>query len=206
MQRQVLLRRKNVVGLAVIINVERHVARHLARAEVSLHDESLIYSLAPGRCPPLLEVGLIEGVHHSQFLLSKLYWPRTGVGPLRVEELIGTLGTVGHSHAIAGGIVALSLQLQMEPHAELLRHLIIYDLRTLEDAAALNVVTALLSHAQCHSTVTPVHQVFRGVAHHADQRVARPVVLVLAEPVVGVAMFQDTAAVGVDMATAVVEP
>ena len=196
-ERVVLLAGEDVVGLAVVVDVERHVTCHLPRAEVALQ----VLVEAHGRA---------------------LDRPCAGVGPRRVEELIRPLGTVGHGHTVAGGVIALPLQLEMEPHAELLRHGVVDDLRTLQDAAALNVGVrrrATPSHAlgtvltgrrlgdaEGHAAVAPVHQVFRGIAHHADQCITGMLALMLAKPVIGIVVFQDAAAVGVDMFTLVVEP
>ena len=209
-----------MVGLAVVVDIECHVARHLAGAEVTLHEETLIYGLSPGRCPVFV-VGGDERVGNGTFFLAELHRPSSRVGTLRVEELVGAFGTVGHSHTIAGSIIALALQFEVEPHAELLRHGVIDHLRTLQDAAALNVGTrcctsphtlaialagSRLRHAQRHTAVAPVDQVLRGIAHHTHQSIAGAVVLVLAEPVVRITIFQHTAAVGVDVASPIVVP
>ena len=219
-QGQVLFRGEDVVGLAVVVDVECHVTRHLTSAEVTLHDKALVYGLAPGG-RPVFVVGGIQRVGHSYRCGVKLHRPRAGIGSRGIEKLVGTFGTVGHGHAVAGGIIALTLQLEVEPHAELLRHGVIDNLRTLQDTAALNVgarsstsihppTIALtgsgLRHAQRHTAVAPVDQVLGGVAHHAHQCIAGAVVLVLTKPVVSVAIFQHTAAMGVDVAATVVVP
>ena len=56
-QRQVFLGGEDVVGFAVVVDVEGHVARHLTSGEVALDDESLVHGLAPGWCPVLIVEG-----------------------------------------------------------------------------------------------------------------------------------------------------
>ena len=218
-QRQVLLAAEDVVRLAVIIHIKCHVACHLARAEVALHVEAFVHGLLPRGRPVLVVEHASQRVSNGNGGGVKLPRPHTRVGSRRVEELVRAFGAVGHGHAVAGGVVALPLQFEVEPHAEFLRHGIVDDLRTLQDAAALNVAVgrgtaapactlarSLVGDAEGDAAVAPVDEVFRGVAHHADEGVARAVVLMLAEPVPRVAILQDAAAVGVDMPTAVIVP
>ena len=128
------------------------------------------------------------------------------VGTLRIEELVRAFGTVADGHAIAGRTVSPTLQLQVEPHAELARYLIIYHFRTLQNAATLDVGPSLVGDRQCHTQIPPVDEVFRSIAHHPYHRARRGIGLVLTKPIVGIAVFHDTSTMGIDMPAAVVEP
>ena len=205
-KRQVLLAREDVVSLSVIVHKERHVARHLTGAEVTLHYQALSYCLTPGRCPPLLKVSLVQRIHHSHGLLVKLHRPGSCIGPLGIEELIRSFRLVGHSNTIAGGIVPLTLQFQVEPHAELPRYLIIYNLRAFQHTSPLYVVSAFIRYAQRHTAVAPVPQVLRGIACHAHQGAARMFCLVFTEPVVRIAVLHYTSAVGVYVIPVLIRP
>ena len=88
----------------------------------------------------------------------------------------------------------------MEPHTELLRHRIIDDLRTFQDATALYIVPTPIGNTEGHAAVAPIDEILRGIAHHTDEGVAGAVVLVLTEPVVGILIFQDATTMGIDMA------
>ena len=180
-QRKVLLRRENMIGLAVIVNEECHVTRHLPNIVVTLE----VFVKSHGRT---------------------LHRPRAGISTLRVEELIRAFRTVGHGHTIACSIVPPTLQLEVKPHTELFRYGIVDDLRTLHDAATLNVVTPLVADAEGNAAVAPVHQIFRGIAHHAHQCIAGTLALMLAEPVVSITVFHYATAVGVDVTPRVVAP
>ena len=174
-ERQVLFRREDVIGLAVVVDVERHVACHLSRGEVAFRHESLFHGLAPRRRPPILEVSFVERISQSDVLFAELHRPCAGIGSRRIEEFVRSFGTVGHGHTIAGGVVALPLQFQVEPHAELFRHGVVDDFRAFQDAAALNVGArrcaahtspalpvlsrCRLGDAQCDAAVAPVDQI-----------------------------------------------
>ena len=75
------------------------------------------------------------------------------------------------------------------------------------DAWCPNAVSMLgdivtLQRRQCLDGIVhnlPVHQILRGIAHHTHQGVAGALALVLAKPIVGVAILHDTTAMGVDM-------
>ena len=94
----------------------------------------------------------------------------------------------------------------MEPHAELFCHLIIYDFWTFKDTATFNVVAFLVAHAQCHSAVAPVYEIFRCIAHYAHHGTRGGVGLMLAKPIIGLTVLHDASPVGIDVPAAVVEP
>ena len=52
-EREVLFRRVDVVGFAVVIDKYGHVARHLSALVVALVEHSLVYGFIPLGCPPL---------------------------------------------------------------------------------------------------------------------------------------------------------
>ena len=137
---------------------------------------------------------------------AEFHGPDAGVGALGIEEAVGAFGAVGNGDAVAGGIVASSFEFEMEPHAELLGGGVVDDLGSFEDAAALDVGTAVVADAEGHAAVVPVEEVLGGIAGDADEGIGGPVGLVLAEPVVGVAVVEHTAAVGVDVLPAVIGP
>ena len=154
----------------------------------------------------MLEVGCVQGVHDGQFLFSELERPCAGICPLRIQELERSFGTTGYCHSIACSIVSPTLQLEVEPHAELLCYIIIYYFRTLDDASALDVVTVLVGDAESHTAIVPMEQVLRAVARHANQSVGGVLGLVLAVPIESVAMLEDAAAMSVDVNAFIVGP
>ena len=150
-----------MIGFAIIIYIKCHIASHLTRTEVAFQEQALLDSLHPGGCPPFLEIVGIQGVECSQLLLSELYRVGACVGALRVQKLIRSFGFVAYSHTVAGSAVALAFQLQVEPHAEFLGYLIIYNLGALQHTTAGNIAAAVVAHVEGNATVLPVHQVFR---------------------------------------------
>ena len=156
-QREVVFRRKDVIGLAVVIHIERHVARHLSALEVSLDEETLSHSAVPVGSPPRLKVVSIKRIHFAQCLGIKVHRPLAGIGSTGIEELIGAFGSVGNGHAKTGSIVAPSFQFEVEPHTELPRLRIVYHFRALQDTTTFNVMTLLVGHAEGHTTVAPIN-------------------------------------------------
>ena len=172
----------------------------------SLHEEAFSYGLEPFGRPFFPEIGRIQRIDDGQFLLPEIHGPDAGICSLRVEELVGTFGALGDGHAIAGRVVALPLQLEVEPHAELLRRFVVDDLRTFQNASSFYVVPSLVLYAERYAAVMPVQEVFRGVASHPDEGVARMVRLMFAEPIVRTLVLQDASAVSVDVIPVLVGP
>ena len=94
----------------------------------------------------------------------------------------------------------------MEPHAELLCQRIKDNLRTLQDAATLDVGTPFVAHAQSHPAIAPVEEVGGCITGDTHQCVGSMVRLVFAIPIEGVAILQDAATMSVDVRAVIVGP
>lgn len=188
-----------MVGTAVVIDEDGHVAAHLSALHVAPEIHAFLYLTTPGGCPPFfpfLGMRLLSGSH---LLFCHIERPASSMQALATQKAERSCGTVALGEGYACSLVATTLQLQMKKYDKALCLRTEEHLGALHDAAALDVAARLAARAECHALTVPVRQVFRRIDTDADVHSGTTVGALLAIPVVGIAMFQDTAAMGVDM-------
>ena len=130
------------------------------------------------------------------------------VGSERLQESVGSCDLVRNGDADASFFVAFIFKFQMEVHHVLAGLRIAHHLRALDDAPGLDVMPDFVGDRKRDAAVGPVDEVFGRVAMDADKRTVAEIAvyLVLAEPVPGVPILEDAAAVRVDVIPFVVVP
>ena len=119
----------------------------------------------------------------------------------RAHELERTRRRIGYREADTCILVAESLSLEVEEHRVLSRLRRLDDLRPLEDAVLLDVVSFVVRHLERNPLVLPRHEITRRVASNANLRAIAglSVDLVLAVPVPDVSVLQQSTAMRVDV-------
>lgn len=199
--RHVVLGREDMVRLAVVVDEDRLVARHLPAVKVAHEEHAAFYLTAPLRRPPFLQLRAEELVTEIR-RVGKTESDRilTRTDTTRGDEAERALRRVAHRHGSAGGGIALSFELEVEPHDELPRTGIVKHLRPLDDASAFEDTPRRVVDSQHEAAVSPVQQVLRRIEAHAERGVglacgrAR-----LAVPEVCPFVADDAAAMGIDM-------
>ena len=200
MESGVGLRCEDVPYGSVIVDEKRHVAAHLPLLD------------APGiqvGATPLVARAVGNGTDGPRsgdrvcraLRVARADRPLSGVRPLGLHELERAGRTVRHGESRAGVVVSAPLALEMEDHHVLPGSRRLDDLRTLEYAFLLDVVTFRVRHLEGDPLVLPRHEVARRVASDADLRAVAGLSadLVLAVPVPRVAVPQKPAAVRIDV-------
>ena len=202
-EREVVLRRIDVISHAVVVDKERHVARHLSALEIAFYEKSAFDGATPARCPPFFVVVRAQRVEDCGV---KADGQASGVGAERMEVGVRPFGAVADGHCGARGGVALAFEFEVKPHDELPRAGIVNHLRTFHCATLFEVVTRGFDHGQHHAAVGPRGEIGRGVARYAHESRGGVVAFVLAKPIVNSLVVKDAPAVGVDVLPVGVEP
>ncbi len=180
-----------MVCLAVVVDEKRHIARHLSACEVADKESVVLQILGPS-----LELHVDGGLG----LVARIDRPDARIHASRAQKLVRPRDVVAHRHAALRRAVTLVLKLQMEPHHELARLLVINDLGTLQNTPLLDGAARPFGrHSQSDALVAPIVKVLRRIAvyAHIGAVAASAFGLMLAEPPVTPFVKDDAAAVGV---------
>jgi hypothetical protein len=191
-----------MIGLAVVIEEKRHVARHLALGEIAAADE--ISGKRQGIGWPAGKVifgqfGFLPVIQGPALVRGKVIGPDAGVGAQGAEVAKRSGGPVGHGHAAAGAVVALAFDLKVKPHDKLASPRVEQNFGPLQDAAGGDLAGRVGRDRQGNALILPVIKVLGRIGVNADLGgIARfPGGLVFPVPIENALVPEDAAAVGV---------
>ena len=124
-----------MIGTAVVVDINGHVAAHLSALHVAHQEETLLDGFAPLRRPPSLIVFAFEGQGRGFVFFLEICWPAPSIGAQRTHEAERPFDLVCHGKACSRRSISFSAQFEVEEHDIFSRLRVFNHLRTLHDAA-----------------------------------------------------------------------
>ena len=197
----------DMVGFAVIIDEDRHVAGHLAALEIAVEKGGLVHAFGEPASAEALRFGRTL---ERAFFGREVFGPFAGIDTAGTQEGVGALGTIRHGNATVGGGISFAFEFKVEPHHELPGLCVKDDFGAFKDAAFGDIGLRIIGDPQGDAFILPVDEIvlIGRVTVDADLGVVAGIAghFVFAEPPNFAAITEEATAVGVDVVAIVVLP